>query len=436
MSKFKPVSPRHGFTLIELLVVIAIIAVLIALLVPAVQRVREAANRTQCLNNMKQLGIGLLNYESVYKKFPRGTGGDPWPPPSAGSNPAVAWNGYYFGAGNLSGYNANFLYDWGSTWMVYLLPYIEQSAIYGQWKFVTGQDLGDNRQPTGSGWPGTPGWGPSFWGGTGPNGPAIYGQVIPTYRCPSSNFPTLVPSGGAYGGSYGDATGLSAMLTCYVGVAGSATDPSTTPTVQANVQIPNFAPGTSTSAAAWTLPANYGPVSSGGIFYPNSQTRIANITDGTSNSIMVGEQSDFLRDTNGKVYNALNMIEAGNNPCYLSAGDAGWFTGSAAGQGWNIPGNTPTSWPYGSWNMSGGSSMCTTVMYTINQPVYNNGNALQGCSCGGPNMPFNSLHPGGANFLFADGSSRFLTNALMLTTLQHLASVADGNAINDPAMTW
>src|ERR1700722_10659447 len=60
----------RGFTLIELLVVIAIIAVLIALLLPAVQQAREAARRTQCKNNLKQLGLSMFNYESTYNQFP------------------------------------------------------------------------------------------------------------------------------------------------------------------------------------------------------------------------------------------------------------------------------------------------------------------------------------------------------------------------------
>ena len=90
-------SPRVGFTLIELLVVIAIIAVLIALLVPAVQKVREAAARTQCQNNLRQIGIGLHNYQSVFRAFPEG--GTPSPRHT---------NGGY-----------------GHSWMTLLLPYLE-----------------------------------------------------------------------------------------------------------------------------------------------------------------------------------------------------------------------------------------------------------------------------------------------------------------------
>ena len=93
-------SPRRrpGFTLIELLVVIAIIAVLIGLLLPAVQKVREAASRAQCANNLKQMSLGTFSYESAYGWFPPSRIRDHW-----------------------------------ATWEVIILPYIEQQAIYNQW---------------------------------------------------------------------------------------------------------------------------------------------------------------------------------------------------------------------------------------------------------------------------------------------------------------
>src|SRR6188508_2100843 len=95
---------RSGFTLIELLVVIAIIAILIALLVPAVQKVREAAARTQCLNNMKQIGLAMHSFHDNFKKLPKGGA------PSDDGNP------------------------YGNSWMVTILPYIEQSALWNAWK--------------------------------------------------------------------------------------------------------------------------------------------------------------------------------------------------------------------------------------------------------------------------------------------------------------
>src|SRR5881227_1395282 len=101
---------RRGFTLIELLVVIAIIGVLIALLLPAVQAAREAARRIQCTNNLKQLGIGLHNYENAHGALP----------PSmvmAGSGTTVAWSNGWSAHGRL-------------------LPYLEQYAAYGALNFT------------------------------------------------------------------------------------------------------------------------------------------------------------------------------------------------------------------------------------------------------------------------------------------------------------
>src|SRR3954467_10177143 len=99
--------PRRAFTLVELLVVIAIIAVLIGLLLPAVQKVREAANRAKCQNNLKQIGIGMHNYESSFGTLP----------------PGVGQNGCCWG-----------------TWMVPILPYIEQNDLFKRYSNFGGLD--------------------------------------------------------------------------------------------------------------------------------------------------------------------------------------------------------------------------------------------------------------------------------------------------------
>jgi prepilin-type N-terminal cleavage/methylation domain-containing protein/prepilin-type processing-associated H-X9-DG protein len=145
---FFPPRPRSGFTLIELLVVIAIIAVLIALLLPAVQAAREAARRAQCINNLKQIGLGIANYESAQGSFPMGamnaTFLNPFPP----YKPCQT----YF----------------GHTWANYILPYMEEGNQYNAFNFGRPYN--------------------SFSNMTG------LGIRVPSYTCPSDGEATALPA--------------------------------------------------------------------------------------------------------------------------------------------------------------------------------------------------------------------------------------------------
>lgn len=168
--------PRHrGFTLIELLVVIAIIAILIALLLPAVQQAREAARRTQCKNNLKQLALALHNYHDVYNQFPLGgacNGGGTWN--TCGSSFRHA--------------------DWSTTWALALMPYVEQSALWSQWDSnlssmaqsssqggafnVTGTELSFMKCPSDGDTPPATG---NNVGGRAPGGPYAKGNYAANY---------------------------------------------------------------------------------------------------------------------------------------------------------------------------------------------------------------------------------------------------------------
>ncbi|HZZ27620.1 MAG TPA: DUF1559 domain-containing protein [Pirellulales bacterium] len=163
MLYFKHRNTRSAFSLVELLVVIAIIGVLIALLLPAVQSAREAARRSSCQNNLRQIGVALLNFESAHKRLPIG---------------------------------ARYTAGWGTCWWYDLLPDLEESVIY--------QKL--NLQSPNAGLPSV--------GST--NGQASNGVNIAAMRCPSSQIPTFSPVTLPFP--------YQICLPSYVGIAGSTNE--------------------------------------------------------------------------------------------------------------------------------------------------------------------------------------------------------------------
>src|SRR5260370_5108687 len=154
-----------GFTLMELVVVIAIIGVLISLLLPAVQKVREAANRTQCLNNCKQMGLALHNYHDTFKRFPPALDDAIYPLPYT-KNFKPPWTG-------ADGYTPYW------SWMAYILPFIEQDNLWNQ-AIAWAQTGGGTGAAVKYWWP----WS-DFWANpTDPENPAL-AIPVKTYVCPS-----------------------------------------------------------------------------------------------------------------------------------------------------------------------------------------------------------------------------------------------------------
>jgi prepilin-type N-terminal cleavage/methylation domain-containing protein/prepilin-type processing-associated H-X9-DG protein len=237
-------SRRSAFSLIELLVVIGIIAVLIAMLLPAVQKIREAANRLHCLNNLRQMGLALHNYHDTFKRFPPSHDRSltPWRPP-----PNHGWTK-----------------DW--SWMAYILPYIEQQNLWDEG--IAWAHKGDPVSfPPQSWfwWPQGDSW--DNWANTGGPNP-LYGTPVKTYICPSEPrnlVVTAFPAGNIV---------LPVAFTDYLGVDG----------------IQGQDPG------AWGNPPQPWPAGDkSGIlvssdFWTKRRISIASITDGTSSTLMVGER--------------------------------------------------------------------------------------------------------------------------------------------------
>ncbi|MDB5343468.1 MAG: hypothetical protein JWP89_1845 [Schlesneria sp.] len=333
---------RSGFTLIELLVVIAIIAVLIALLLPAVQQARESARRTQCKNNMKQLGLALHNFHDTYLRFPPGAANDTTP----------------FGTSTSGG--------WGMSWKVYILPYVDQAPLYTKLDFATGN--GGYTNPT--------------------NMPLFSNVVISGYRCPTSTMKQFRIWNG------------NRMMTSYTGTAGSFSNTGT-------LNVVPFNQYGSVSCCNGTG----GVVSMNGLLYNNSKANMRDCSDGTSNTFLVHEESDFIRTTTG-------IVVPGTNDTSTSAGIYGWPMGAAN------PSAVGGTGDYRHFN-------CSTVRYGINARGLT-GTATDGTNTDvGPNFPMSSEHTGGAHALLADGSVRFVSQNLDINTLLKLAAANDAQTIGE-----
>ena len=220
-----------GFTLIELLVVIAIIAVLVSLLLPAVQQAREAARRTQCKNNLKQLGLAMHNYHDTFLTFPIGN--------------------LYSGTTKSNGW----------SWMSYLLPYVELTNDYNQLNFNyagrCAEYMGQQDTLT-------------------PGGNWTWRKPKPVLSCPSDPNGGGIFSGSTGAGVYLVANGSMAVAN-YLGVAGK--------TLNWDCGMGPLWPFTSSDNIPCQDKSGYE-----GIFYNNSRTRIGDVTDGTSNTCAIGER--------------------------------------------------------------------------------------------------------------------------------------------------
>jgi prepilin-type N-terminal cleavage/methylation domain-containing protein/prepilin-type processing-associated H-X9-DG protein len=353
-------SWRSAFTLIELLVVIAIIAVLIGLLLPAVQKVREAAARMSCMNNLKQLGLALHNYHDANGSLPPGD--------FCAKNPSPGYTHYS-----------------GHTFAALLLPYIEQNNIYSKMDWTSSGYCFTNWNPV------TKKDAPGF------NDPNFYlvSTVIKTYVCPSSSVsPTYNLDGTPTSGSGAIAYpgyGYNALAILeYKGIMGS----------DRSGQIR----------------------STQGVLYRDSKVKLPEISDGTSNTMAVGEQSGL---TQGQRLNPWGGCGWNSSPWDMGCIDDFDSSGNLSAGG---------DWQY----------FLRSVWYPPNGPYYyfeknQAGDVRQDPN--NPNIPIvntmaraslKSNHTGGLNILLCDGSVHFISSSIDIIAYKALADRADGVVFTSP----
>jgi prepilin-type N-terminal cleavage/methylation domain-containing protein len=313
---------RRGFTLIELLVVIAIIAILIGLLLPAVQKVREAAARAQCKNNLKQLALACHNYHDALGSLPR--------------------NGNQFGLTNSHGTNGTGCCGVGGahwSWIARLLPYVEQDPLYRQGGIPTNRMNQDASTL------------------------AALAVDLKVLFCPSDKSPRTRTDSADLGGTL-------VALTNYKGVSGANWGTDFYPT-ESNFNTSYRNPGTNGSFN--------GLEKGDGIFWRadirQGALRLLQITDGTSNTFMIGEDVPEMILWNAWAY--------ANGACGTCA----------------IPPNTGITIP---------------PLGTANAADWPN------------RYSFRSRHPGGLQFAYADASVHFIRDTIPLQIYRALATIQGG----------
>ncbi|HEV3260044.1 MAG TPA: DUF1559 domain-containing protein [Gemmataceae bacterium] len=403
---------RIGFTLIELLVVIAIIGVLIALLLPAVQKVREAANRISCANNCKQMGLALHNFHDTYGQFPtlgtdwdygpsyHGETGTPGTSSAAPSPGAVPHGPRY--------QTANFLFQ--------ILPFIEQQNLYQTSEYIADssgsnfQDLSPGATDQTGGNVSAPFTPPFYWKAgdwttlvQGPpsrwgNGPYVLGAVsqtpVKTYYCPSRR-PAELEQIAAGNGSVGCA------VSDYAAVGGHGTGV----VYAANGQCID-ASGNVISDGSDGLWRNAGVIVPGTYNY-TSKINFASVTDGTSNTIAIAEK--FVRP------DAYQNTIRGDDIQYFD--------------GWDFENIRSTVFvPAGAPAPGGGTSRgAPNPAHDVNFVPYNGGNGAaefdRACTVG-------SAHPAGFNAVFADGSVHHVKYGIDPVIFNALGGRSDGVGVS------
>jgi prepilin-type N-terminal cleavage/methylation domain-containing protein/prepilin-type processing-associated H-X9-DG protein len=338
----------QGFTLVELLVVIAIIGVLVALLLPAIQAAREAARRMSCQNNLKQLGLACLNYESAKKFLPMGST-IPGPfPDGNGKN--------------------------GLSWLVTVMPYIEQSTVSDiiESRIEKYRDDNNGKDPD-------VGYTTLF--------ADLNDSAIENYQCPSDNPNELV-----------DKFNPALAASSYVGVAGSAG--SRAPDSSAASQQAYGFYGSKTD--------QLGPVNYDGIFYMGSRTNLKEVTDGTSNTLMAGERWYSLR-----AWTIGGYWSAGEGTGFAKTPPKGAYQGENGFGYKNIDRRYPIN-----------ASLDKVGYYYLHRNDEDRPQAPDTApkTMATNDLLFGSFHSGGANFVYADGSVHFLTDDLDVIIYEALAS--------------